>query len=249
MTDFLSQLSHRPYPLPTTPWVMRQTWYNLLFAHWPVPAGAMRRVLPPQLEPDLFEGQAWLGVVPFGMSRVHLRFTFPLPWLSYFLELNVRTYVKVRGRPGVYFFSLDAANPLAVALARRWYRLPYFNARMRMKTTADGWIHYESRRMHRGAPPADFRARYRPAGEAYTSVRGALDHWLTERYCLYTVSDGVVYRGEIHHAPWPLQLADAEIELNTMAAPTGLELPHTAPLLHFARSIDMVAWPIQPVTS
>jgi hypothetical protein len=226
---------------------MRQTWYDLLFAHWPIPAGAMRRALPPQLEPDLFEGQAWLGVVPFGMSGVYPRFTFPVPWLSYFLELNVRTYVTVGGRPGVYFFSLDAANPLAVAVARRWYRLPYFEARMKMKTGPDGWRHYESRRTHRGAPLADFRARYRPAGEAYASVRGALDNWLTERYCLYTVVEGVVYRGEIHHAPWPLQLADAEIELNTMAAPTGLELLHLPPLLHFARSLEIVAWPITPV--
>lgn len=247
MPDFLSQISHRPYPPPQTPWVMRQTWYNLLFAHWPVPPGVMRRILPPQLEPDLFEGQAWLGVVPFGMSRVHLRFTFPVPWLSYFLELNVRTYVTVRGRPGVYFFSLDAANPVAVALARRWYKLPYFNARMKMRSGPDGWIHYESQRTHGGAPAADFHARYRPVGEAYSSIRGALDHWLTERYCLYTVSDGVVYRGEIHHAPWPLQLADAEIELNTMAAPAGLDLPSLPPLLHFARSLEIVAWPIMPV--
>jgi len=248
MNDPLSQVSHRPYPLPKTPWVMRQTWDNLLFAHWPVPAGAMRRVLPPQLEPDLFEGQAWLGVVPFRMSRVYPRYTFPVPWLSYFLELNVRTYVTVDGKPGVYFFSLDASNPLAVAIARRWYKLPYFTAQMGMKAGPDGWIGYESRRTHRGAPLADFRARYRPAGEVYPSLRGALDHWLTERYCLYTVAEGVVYRGDIHHAPWPLQLADAEIELNTMAAPTGLELPRLPPLLHFARSIEMVAWPLSPVT-
>ncbi|MGQ0600803.1 MAG: YqjF family protein, partial [Anaerolineales bacterium] len=221
---------------------------------------AMRRALPPQLQPDTFDGQAWIGVVPFGMSRVYPRYTFPVPWLSYFLELNTRTYVSLDGKPGVYFFSLDAANPLAVTIARAWYQLPYFNARMVMTENArpstslrsaqgaeSAWIDYHSTRTHRGAPTAEFKGRYRPVGEVYTSQCGSLENWLTERYCLYTVMNGNVYRGEIHHAQWPLQRAEAEIETNTMAVPTGLTLPNTPPLLHFAREIEMVAWGIRPV--
>jgi uncharacterized protein YqjF (DUF2071 family) len=249
VADLLSQTAHRPYPLPAGPWVMQQTWYNLLFAHWPVPADAVRAVVPPQLTVDDFDGQAWLGVVPFGMSRVFPRYTFPLPWLSYFLELNVRTYVRLGERPGVYFFSLDAANSLAVAVARAWYRLPYFHAQMRMRESEDGWIEYASERTHRGAPPAGFRGRYRPSGAVYQSTPGSLEAFLTERYCLYTVSDGRVYRGEIHHGPWPLQPAEAEINLNTMARPHNVVLPDTRPLLHFARRIETVEWAIAPAAS
>ncbi|MGQ0600891.1 MAG: YqjF family protein [Anaerolineales bacterium] len=222
---------------------------------------AMRRALPPQLQPDTFDGQAWIGVVPFGMSRVYPRYTFPVPGLSDFLELNTRTYVTLDGKPGVFFFSLDAANPLAVALARAWYKLPYFNAQMRMSENARpstsraiyrlprsaqgaSWIDYHSTRTHRGEPSAEFKGRYRPVSDVFHSQPGSLEGWLTERYCLYTVVDGKVFRGEIHHAQWPLQRAEAEIETNTMAAPTGLTLPNVPPLLHFAREIKMVAWGI-----
>ena len=249
IADALAQAAHRPWPLPTGPWVMTQTWYDLLFAHWPVPVADLRRVVPPQLELDTYEGQAWLGVVPFGMSRVYPRFTFSVPWLSKFLELNVRTYVRVGDKPGVYFFSLDAANPVAVEIARRTYLLPYYNARMTKQADGD-WLNYHSYRTHRGAAPAELQVRYRPVGEVYFSQPGTLESWLTERYCLYTLGRGnAVLRGEIHHAPWPLQRAEAKFTANTMAAPHGLTLPDTAPLLHFVRSILTVEWPIVPVAS
>jgi uncharacterized protein YqjF (DUF2071 family) len=178
------------------------------------------------------------------MTRVYPRRAFPVPWLSRFLELNVRTYVRHGGKAGVFFFSLDAANPVAVEIARRWYRLPYFRASMRLRK-AGGWRHYRSYRTHRGAPPAEFQARYRPAGEVYRAAPGSLEHWLTERYCLYTIGRrGEVFRGEIHHAPWPLQPAEAEIEANTMTVPHGLQLPPTAPLLHFAERLVTLEWPI-----
>lgn len=246
---FLQQTAHRPYPLPAGAWVMRQTWYNLLFAHWPVPAETMRRAVPKALEPDTFEGQAWIAVVPFGMRGVYPRYTFPVPGLSAFLELNVRTYVTMEGRPGVYFFSLDAANPLAVEIARRWYHLPYFTAQMKMEADAQGWLHYHSTRTHARAPRAEFKGRYRPRSEVFYSQRGSLEYFLTERYCLYTLVKGGVQRGEIHHAPWPLQLAEAEIEINTMTLPHGIALPAVPPLLHFVRSIDTVEWPIRPLGS
>ncbi len=242
----LSHTSHRPWPLPPGPWVMKQTWYNLLFAHWPMAASELRARIPEPLEMDTFDGQGWLGVVPFGMSNVYPRFTFPVPGLSHFLELNVRTYVRAGDKPGVYFFSLDAANPIAVEVARRWYQLPYFNARMKMRSGGE-WIEYHSCRTHRNAPSAEFAGRYRPSGAVYHSQRGSLEHWLTERYCLYTVVNGAVSRGEIHHLQWPLQQAEAEIKVNTMTMTHGLALPDIPPLLHFARWLETVEWAIGPV--
>lgn len=247
MRHILSHTSHRPWPLPSGPWVMKQTWYNLLFAHWPIAVSDLRAQIPAPLEIDTFEGQGWLGVVPFGMSNVYPRFTFPMPGLSHFLELNVRTYVRTGDKPGVYFFSLDAANPIAVEVARRWYQLPYFHAHMKMRSDGD-WIDYQSRRTPHNALSAEFAGRYRPVSEIYLSQRGTLEYWLTERYCLYTVAQGQVYRGEIHHLPWPLQKAEAEIATNTMARPHGLVLSNLPPLLHFARRIETVEWAIGPVT-
>jgi uncharacterized protein YqjF (DUF2071 family) len=243
----LKNLEHRPWPPPTSPWAMTQTWYNLLFAHWPIPAETMRAHIPPALELDTYDGQAWIGVVPFWMTRVYPRGAFPVPWLSRFLELNVRTYVTYGGKPGVLFFSLEAANSAAVALARRFFRLPYYHAHMRMKE-AGGWIDYSSYRIHAGAPPAEFAGRYRPTGAVYASQPGSLEAWLTERYCLYTVGrKGHVYRGEIHHARWPLQPAEAEISTNSLTLPHGLRLPEAPPLVHFARRLETWEWLITRV--
>jgi uncharacterized protein YqjF (DUF2071 family) len=246
----LAQTGHRPWELPAGPWVMSQVWHDLLFAHWPAPAGVVRALVPAQLEVDLFDGSAWLAVVPFGMAEVFPRGAFAVPWLSRFLELNVRTYVRAEDKPGVFFFSLDAANPVAVAVARAWYQLPYYDAEMRLRRKG-AEVAYRSFRKHRGAPPAEFVGRYRPAGEVFQAAPGSLEAWLTERYCLYTVDRrGRLYRGEIHHAPWPLQPAEAEIEANTMALPHGLDLPQGGrqpPLLHFAKRLATVEWPIEPV--
>lgn len=244
----MQRTEHRPWPLPTGPWAMAMNWHDLLFAHWPITANEMQRVIPAGLELDTFEGAAWLGVVPFRMSGVRPRGGPVLPWFSAFPELNVRTYVTAGGKPGVYFFSLDAANPVAVALARRWYHLPYFRAEMSCRDST-GWVEYSSRRTHRGAPAAEFHARYRPAGETFEARRGTIEYFLTERYCLYTVNGaGKVCRAEIHHAPWPLQPAEAEITANTMAQTQGLRLPDTPPLLHFAKRLDVAAWTLEEVS-
>lgn len=221
---------------------MAQSWHDLLFAHWPIDAPELRPHVPAKLAIDTFDGHAWLGIVPFRMSRVRLRGTPPLPWLSAFPELNARTYVTALGKPGVWFFSLDASNPIAVAVARRTFHLPYFTARMRCEQD-QGLIHYRSERIHRGAPAAVFEGRYSPAGAFFEPQRGTLEHFLTERYCLYAASGERLYRGEIHHPPWLLQVAQAEFDRNSMAAAAGFTLPKQPPLLHFARRQDMVAWP------
>jgi uncharacterized protein len=236
------EIAHRPYPLPGRPWIMGMRWHDLLFMHWPVPRETLRSLIPPALELDTFDGQCWIGIVPFRMSGVRARWTPPLPWLSAFLELNVRTYVTCGGKPGVWFFSLDAANPVAVRGARWSYHLPYFDARMDL-TREDEAINYTSRRTHRGAPAAEFAAQYRPAGSIYASQPGTIDHWLTERYCLYTARDDHrVYRGEIHHASWPLQPARAEVAINSMAEWLSIALPPEPPLLHYAHFLDVIAW-------
>ena len=243
------QVAHRPWTLPSRPWVMTMSWCDLLFAHWPVPAAALRALVPPALALDTWDGTAWLGIVPFRMSNTGPRAVPRLPWVSEFPELNVRTYVTRDERPGVWFFSLDAASALAVAAARRLFHLPYYRAEMSARAEAGGAggaggaIRYSSHRTHPGAPPADFAARYAPSGPPRAPARGTLEHFLTERYCLYAVDrHGRAHRGEVHHAPWPLQPAEAEIELDTMAAAQGIDLPDTPPLLHFARRQDTVAW-------
>jgi uncharacterized protein YqjF (DUF2071 family) len=225
---------------------MSMRWHDLAFLHWPVEAAALRPFIWPRLELDTFEGQAWLGVTPFRMTRVRPRWLPPAPALSAFPELNVRTYVTEGGKPGVWFLSLDAGNPVAVWLARWTFHLPYYRARMSCVAN-DGGVTYKSLRTHRGAHPASFVGRYEPAGDVYRSRRGTLEYWLTERYCLYTVARGILYRGEIHHAPWPLQAASVEIEANTMAEATGLRLPRDPSHTHFARELDVVAWMLERV--
>jgi uncharacterized protein YqjF (DUF2071 family) len=221
---------------------MAQRWHDLLFAHWPVPAAELQHLIPARLTIDTFNGHAWLAVVPFRMSGVRLRGTPAVPWLSAFPELNVRTYVKCEGRPGVWFFSLDAGNPLAVAIARAWFHLPYFRARMRC-SNRDGWIEYISQRAHNGAVAAALEGRYRPVGPVIFPGPGTLEYFLTERYCLYTLdSKRQLIRGEIHHPPWPLQTAEAQFVRNTMAEAAGVLLPAGKPLLHFAKRQDVIVW-------
>ena len=246
--QILEQHAHRPWPLPRTPWIMRQTWNDLLFAHWSLAAEQLRALVPAQLELDLFDGKAWVAVTPFHMTDVAPRGMPPVPVLSAFPELNVRTYVTYRGKPGVFFFSLDAFNPPAVWGARLAYHLPYFYARM-FVDIADGGdqgkreIRYESTRFR--APHAEFKGVYRPTSVAAESMPRTVENFLTERYRLYTVHNGSVYGADIHHVPWKLQTAEATIARNTMAAAAGITLPEEKPLLHFSKRMRVLVWPIR----
>ena len=210
---------------------MAQTWCDLLFAHWPVPSAALRPLIPASLDLDLWEGQAWIGVVPFRMEGIRPRRGAALPVVSSTPEINVRTYVNRDRKPGVWFFSLDAAGPLVVWGARRFYGLPYHRARMECRTEAAA-IYYHSVRLHGNA---EFQAVYRPTGPAQLALSGTLDHWLTERYCLYTATR----RTDIEHPQWPLQPAEANIEVNTMAQAAAIVLPDQPPRLHFVRRLDV----------
>jgi uncharacterized protein len=241
----LGEVEHRAWPPPDKPWLMGQTWEHLLFAHWPLRPDAVRALVPSQLSLDTFDGAAWLGVTPFIVRGLHLRGTPPIPGLSSFAEINVRTYV-VADKPGIYFLSLDASSRFAVASARRSYLLPYFLAEM-VARRSDASIEYRSRRRSSDGPPANFEASYGPRGDAHEASPGTLDHFLAERYCLYTLDyANRLWRAQIHHPPWPLQAATAEIRRNTMADPHELHL-RGEPILHFARRQDVVIWPLEPV--
>jgi uncharacterized protein YqjF (DUF2071 family) len=230
-------------------WLMTQTWHDLLFAHWQVDPGLLASKIPPDFELDMYDGTAWVGVVPFRMTNVAPRYVPALPWVSAFPELNVRTYVRTGGKPGVYFFSLDAGNPVAVQTARALLNLPYYSASMIVEDRGTS-VHYSSRRNGPPSPGfgaallvAELVAEYEPTGPSFQPAEGSLEYFLTERYCLYALDRRArPYRLEIHHPPWPLQVADARFERKTVAEASGITLPGEKPVLHFARRQDMVAW-------
>lgn len=227
--------------MPQGPWVMTQRWNDLLFAHWPLPAAELTPLLPEGLAIDTFDGSAWVGVVPFWMDQVRFRVLPPLPGANRFPELNLRTYVVDRhtNQPGVYFFSLDAANPFAVGAARMFFHLPYYWARMKIDRGGEGRdLYYSSERLL--SRPAHFRARYRSLGKPCT--KGGLESFLTERYALFTVRHGGLVRVNIHHLPWPLELAEAEFEANDLPEAHGIRLPDTQPLLQYSRELVVYIW-------
>jgi uncharacterized protein YqjF (DUF2071 family) len=248
MTDTLSITSHRPYPLPAGRWRMAQRWNDLLFAHWPIPIDEMARLLPAGLEVDTFDGYAWVGVVPFWIDQARTRAVgercITVPGAATFCELNLRTYVRssATGLHGVYFFALDAASALAVIGARTLFHLPYFLASMHQQIDPDGTVEYSSKRLLTSRS-IRFKASYRGLGlVAGLSRPGTLEHFLTERYCLLTQHEGKVQVAHIHHLPWPLEPAEAEISLNELPAAHGIELPDRPPMLHFARKLDVYIW-------
>jgi uncharacterized protein YqjF (DUF2071 family) len=232
----LNDTGHRPWPVPDEQWMQAQTWENLLFAHWRVDPNELRRVLPESLRPDTYDGAAWLGVTPFRLTNLRLRGTPPLPRISSFPEINVRTYVTVDGKPGIWFFSLDAASRPAVEAAKWLYKLPYHHAKISVERDGPD-VQYESAR-----PGAAFCARYRGLGEPFNASPGSLEAFLTERYCLYTEDGGRLYRADIHHPPWPLRRAEASIDLNTMAP---VKLPDEPPHLLLSERQDVVIWSLR----
>ena len=240
----LQQNLHRPWPPPERSWSLNMAWHELAFLHWAVDPNVIAKHLPDGLQVDTFEGRAWLGVVPFRMSQVRPRFCPSVPWLSAFPEINLRTYVTDGTKPGVWFFSLDVTNGMAVAIARAGFHLPYFRAKMSMKRAGDE-VHYKSsRRAGEGA----FEGSYGPSGPVQLAQPGSLEEFLTERYCLYAASaKGRLFRGEIHHEPWPLQAASFNIQTNSMAHSIGIELNPSEAIGHYAERLDVVAWGLDPV--
>lgn len=234
----LEHTAHRPWPLPVRSWIGRQSWNDLAFLHWPVPAKLLRSLVPASLEVQEFDGSAWIAVTPFWMSGVALRGWPGIPGTSTFPELNVRTYVTRGDRPGVWFFSLDAGSRLAVLAARAVYHLPYLHATMSTWHTGTQVEYHSDRRSGIG-----FHATYQPTGPVAHARPDTLEHWLTERYCLYAQSgSGGLYRAEIHHAPWPLQAAVVNVRHNDMLAVHNLPVSGNPPLVHFSRKLEVLVW-------
>jgi uncharacterized protein len=238
----LRDTDHRPWPVPTTPWIMGQSWERLLFAHWRIDEARLRRFVPPQIPIDTFDGSAWIGVTPFIVGGLRLRFLPPLPGTARFPEINVRTYATIEDRPGIYFFSLDVPNVLAIAAARRVYRLPYFRSKIDVRH-ADGRISYRSRRIDPAGTPVECAMEYGATGPGRAAPVGSFEYWAAERYCLYTLDDRMsVLRGEIHHPPWQIQPAQATIASNSMGRQLGSDFQEQ-PVLHYAHRQDVLFWP------
>jgi uncharacterized protein YqjF (DUF2071 family) len=229
----MDDVSHRPWLPPERPWVQAQSWIDLAFLHWRFEPAALQRLVPESVELQVHDGGAWLGITPFLVTGFRVRGVPPLPFVSRFPELNVRTYVTHEGKPGIWFFSLDAASTLAVEAAKRLYKLPYSRAQMRYERAGDD-VQFEATRTG-----AAFDARYRGEGDLFQAAHGSLEEFLTERYCLYTEDGGRLYRAEIHHPPWQLQKGKAHVGLNTMAP---LPLPATEPHVLFSPRQDVVIW-------
>jgi uncharacterized protein len=234
--------------------VMRMIWRDLLFLHWPVPAEALRALVPPQLELDLFDGTAYVGLVPFTMTGVRPVGVPPVPGLSSFHETNVRTYVRLGDRdPGVWFFSLDAANRIAVKLARSLFHLPYRYARMflehepRSRLNSPATILYAGVRHRPGPLPASYAIRALPTGTVQPAHPGTLEHFLAERYFLYSLRKNQLYQGQVHHTTYPLQPVDLLSFDESLLAAAGLDRPTTTPIAHFATGVNVEVFALQRV--
>jgi uncharacterized protein YqjF (DUF2071 family) len=230
-----------PAVRPDRPVVMHQSWRDLLFLHWSVPPEALRPLVPPELELDLFEDRAYVGLVPFTMKGVRPAGLPAFRPLSDFHETNVRTYVHQGGRnPGVWFFSLDAANPIAVLIARTWFHLPYHRARMRLsRMERSGAVSYAGDRLWPGPRPASYAIEAGPTSPAAPAAAGTLDHFLVERYLLYAHHGGRLKRGQVHHRPYPVQRAEVHALDERLLAAAGIARPSVPPLAHFASGVDV----------
>jgi len=250
---------------------MHQSWGKLLFMHWPIDADILRPLIPSQLSIDTFEGRAWIGVVPFTMWGIRASFLPPIPGTSAFHELNVRAYVHYHGVPGVWFFSLDAANSLAVWGARTFYHLPYFDATMKLKqkentidysslrsdartyaqffaSDAEGFaVDFESAQFQ-NLPRAKLETSWKIGEPLPESKPGSIEFFLTERYCLYSYHGARLYRSRIFHDPWPLRTASVQSSQSTMIESFGVAEPKGEPLLHYAESIAVDIWPLKRVS-
>jgi uncharacterized protein YqjF (DUF2071 family) len=239
----LEEVRHRPWPLPERSWAMHQSWRDLIFMHWPVPYEKLWPLVPHNLVLETFNNTAWLGITPLEMREVHVRGLPGVPGATDFPEINVRTYVRHGEKPGVFFFSLDAGSHLAVTAARALLNLRYHHAKMAIAREGDK-ILFASRRDEANVAPAELVATYGPAGSAFHPKRDTLEHFLTERYCLYSAApDGALARIEIQHGPWLLRDAELAVGKNTMADYLGLvQITDLPPLAHYAARQDTLIW-------
>ena len=219
--------------------ILRQDWHHLLFLHWKIPADALRSALPPALTVDLFQGEAWVSLIPFTIRNSRPAFSPPIPYIGDFHEVNVRTYVRLGSRPGIYFFSLDAASWSAVLAARAAFKLPYHFARMEMRIE-DALVHYHSERKWPGPVPATCTIGYKLASERLDTAKpGTIEYFLIERYTLFTESDGVIYEAEVEHEPYRLRSGMVEKLEETLVWAAGLKHADQPPLVHYSPGVSV----------
>ena len=236
------------HPIASTwPWIMFQGWRNLLFYSWPVSRTALAGLLPPGLPVDQFQGSGWVSLVPFAMHDLHLRCLPPIPGTSSFPEVNLRTYVRLRNEPGVFFFSIDAASCLGALVARAVFHLPYFRAGIRLDQQGNEFRITSLRRSHVGSPPARLVASWRPRGTLRRPAAGTLEHFLLERYASFAPGPpGELYRGALLHSDWQVQGADAELSSTSLIEAAGLAPPANV-VCHFSPGVDTRVYPVQRV--
>lgn len=245
--EILQIKDHRPFPMPKSPWVMQQTWKDLLFIHYKIPYNTLRALVPQELELDTYNEETWISITPFKMRNVRFRMMPPIPTATNFLEMNLRTYVKLNGKGGIYFFSLDASSTLSVIGARTGAFLPYFTANMSVNEE-NGVFHFKSRRNRDNKIGLDVK--YKPKSTPFESSKGSLEEWLVERYCLFQESvKGKFLEIDIHHLKWPLQQAEAQIMANTLTEPLGFAIPDTPPLINFSKCQKVLVWPPKIVSA
>ncbi|PLT35052.1 YqjF family protein [Bacillus sp. V5-8f] len=239
----LKQVDHRPFPLPKAPWIMTQVWRNLLFLHYPIQPEAVEKYIPDELMLDTFEGKAWISIIPLRITNMRVRGLPPLPFLHSYLELNVRTYVVRDGIPGIYFFSLDADHLLAVAGARIGTGLPYKQAKIRFKEERETF-RLISERLKEGDLLESLDVSYKPSETLYETEPGSVDHWLLERYCMYSFHGGHLLRGDIHHEKWKVRDAKVDILFNSMAPYLCSNCSDNPPIIHYSSRRRFFFYPL-----
>ena len=245
--DILKTQNHQYWPLPSKYWIMRQTWKNVLFAHFPISPERLRPHIPSTLEIDTYQDSAWLGVIIFVIEGIYFRGLSPISVVFKFPEVNLRTYVQHGGKRGVFFLSLDVGNWASLAISKGWYHLPYCSAEISYRKEGDTF-HCHSLRKGKSDNPITFTGSFTPDLEVYFPEDGTIDHWLTERYCLYSQDNrGNLYCGDIHHKPWPLQKAEAIISTNTLPTPFGIDISKPEPTFYFSEGVDTLFWNIKKI--
>jgi uncharacterized protein len=237
-----NSIRRRPGGMP----VMYQSWCKLLFMHWRLPPELLRSHVPEQLEIDTYQGDAWIGVTPFTVRDARPVFVPPLPLLSDFHEINVRTYVHFNGIPGVWFFSLDASSLLAVLGASALFHLPYHTADMTLKERGDE-IFYTSRRVGGSGNEVRIETSWRKGEMLGEAQLNSLEFFLVERYCLYALHDSSLYRARIFHDPWQLQGAQLLSCKSTMMEGQQLPRPAGIPLVHYSERQETAVWPLHKI--
>lgn len=230
VSELLHKRAHRPYEMPASHWVCYQEWHQSVFAHWRVGQKILEPLIPKGLELDLFQGEAWVSVVAFSIRKLRPRFLPHFPPISNFHELNVRTYVRHNGKPGVYFLSIEAEKLSSTLMARTVFGLPYVRSQM----FRDESIYKSLNSKHKTHLLIDFSI-----GEE--QEMDSLDRWLTERYCLYNHKKGRLFSNDIHHVEWPIQsLKINQFDLSYQFGDLRIKSP--AELYRFSPGVQVLAW-------